>query len=66
LEKRDEGKKRSTVDPFWSGATDAAENYFVFERAKDYYAEFHYEMSDLQFPRMMEGSGKGKEEYRSH
>lgn len=37
-----------TVDSFWSGAADAAEDYFVFEGAEDYHTEFHYVISVLR------------------
>jgi len=35
-----------TIDSFWSGAADAAEDYFVSEGAEYYHAEFHYNLLD--------------------
>jgi hypothetical protein len=56
------GRRRSTVDSFWSGAADSAEDYFVFEGAEDYHAEFHYNVSELP-SKFHEKVGKGKEKY---
>ena len=67
VEERDKGEGGvRTVDSFWSGAADSAEDYFVFEGAEDDHAEFNCIISAPPSKFHEKGRGRREEKYRLH